>query len=88
MYIKKCIVVIVNIEYLEIFNKFLYFYNKNCTFDLIVYTVNFDYVAQGFHRNYFRFTFSEKKKFEINKFIFTKAKHSLKKGRAKFWLTK
>ena len=43
MYIKKCIVVIVNIEYLEIFNKFLYFYNKNCTFDLIVYTVNFDY---------------------------------------------
>ena len=43
MYIKKCIVIIVNIEYLEIFNKFLYFYNKNCTFDLIVYTVNFDY---------------------------------------------
>jgi len=43
MFIKKCIVVIVNIEYLEIFNKFLYFYSKNCTFDLIVYTVNFDY---------------------------------------------
>ena len=42
MHIKKCIVTIVNIEYLEIFNKFLYFYNKNCTFNLIVYTVNFD----------------------------------------------
>lgn len=40
---KKCIVTIVNIEYLEIFNKFLYFYNKNSQFDLIVYTINFDY---------------------------------------------
>jgi hypothetical protein len=43
MNIKKCIVTIVNIEYLEIFNKFLYFYNKNTSFDLIVYTINFDY---------------------------------------------
>jgi hypothetical protein len=43
MSIKKCIVTIVNIEYLEIFNKFLYFYNKNCSFDLVVYTINFDY---------------------------------------------
>jgi hypothetical protein len=43
MNIKKCIVTIVNVEYIEIFNKFLNFYNKNCSFDLIVYTVNFDY---------------------------------------------
>lgn len=43
MNIKKCIVTIVNVEYLEIFNKFLYFYNKNISCDLIVYTVNFDY---------------------------------------------
>ena len=47
MNIKKCIVAIVNLEYIEIFNKFLCFYNKNCSFDLIVYTVNFDYS----HRN-------------------------------------
>ena len=47
MNIKKCIVTIVNFEYIEIFNKFLYFYNKNCSFDLIVYTVNFDYTDKN-----------------------------------------
>ena len=47
MNIKKCIVTIVNLEYIEIFNKFLYFYNKNCSFDLIVYTVNFDYTDKN-----------------------------------------
>lgn len=47
MSIKKCIVTIVNLEYIEIFNKFLYFYNKNCSFDLIVYTVNFDYTDKN-----------------------------------------
>jgi len=37
---KKCVVTIVNKEYLGFLEKFLYFYKKNSSFDLIVYTVN------------------------------------------------
>jgi hypothetical protein len=43
----KCILTIVNIEYIEIFKKFLHFYEKNSSFDLIVITLNFDYSNQS-----------------------------------------
>lgn len=68
IYIKKCIVTIVNKEYVEIFNKFLYFYNKNCLFDLIVYTVNFDNSLKNTEKiKYIPFYDSNLIEYEFNK---------------------
>lgn len=70
---KKCIVTIVNSEYIEIFNKFLYFYNINCSFDLIVYTVNFDYSDRNTDKikyvSYHDHNLAEYKLDNINKYI-------------------
>lgn len=70
---KKCIVTIINLEYINIFNKFLYFYEKNCSFDLIVYTVNFDFSYKSSDKikyiSYFDSNLLEYEQFKINKFI-------------------